>query len=107
MATTVVLDDAGTPRRLAGAVHLGARTERLVLGSAFIILVLAVWWLVTALGLEPPILLPSPAAVVAAFGNVFASSDIWADFAASGLELGYGFALAAIVGITEIGRAHV
>jgi ABC-type nitrate/sulfonate/bicarbonate transport system permease component len=99
MATTVVLDDAGLPRRSAGAVPMGARTERVVLGTAFIILVLAAWWLVTALGLEPPILLPSPAAVVAAFGNVFASSDIWADFAASGLELGYGFALAAIIGV--------
>ena len=37
--------------------------------------------------------------MVAAFGSLFSSSDIWADFAASGKELFYGFALAALVGI--------
>jgi NitT/TauT family transport system permease protein len=70
------------------------------LGAAFIVIVLAVWQVVTALGLEPPIILPSPAAVVKAFGGIFSSPDVWADFAASGMELIYGFALAAIVGIT-------
>ncbi|HUZ71474.1 MAG TPA: ABC transporter permease [Stellaceae bacterium] len=59
----------------------------------------AAWELVTALGVEPPIVLPAPADVVGAFGEMFSSPDIWADFAASGQELLYGFALAAAVGI--------
>jgi NitT/TauT family transport system permease protein len=37
---------------------------------------------------------------VKAFGGIFSSPEVWADFAASGMELIYGFALAAIVGIT-------
>jgi NitT/TauT family transport system permease protein len=101
MATTLILDDAGVPRRQRSAIaRVGQRTERLVLGAAFIVIVLAVWQVVTALGLEPPIILPSPAAVVKAFGGIFSSPEVWADFAASGMELIYGFALAAIVGIT-------
>jgi NitT/TauT family transport system permease protein len=100
MATTVVLDDAGVPMRQGGAAALvGQRAERLVLGAAFIVIVLVLWQLVTALGLEPPIILPSPAAVVGAFRTLFSSSDIWADFAESGMELLYGFTLAAVVGI--------
>jgi ABC-type nitrate/sulfonate/bicarbonate transport system permease component len=98
---TIILDDSGAPKRQRHRVFagLGLRTERIVLGGAFIALLFIVWQLVTALGLEPPILLPSPADVVAAFGNLFSSSDIWADLQESGKELLYGFALAAVVGI--------
>jgi NitT/TauT family transport system permease protein len=100
MAVTVILDDAGAPRQASGmAAHVGQRTERIVLGTAFIVIVLLLWEVVTVLEIEPPIILPSPAAVVAAFGTLFSSSHIWADFQASGLELVYGFALAASVGI--------
>ena len=100
MTMTVILDDTGVHRRQNGIVAgVGQRTERIILGTAFIVIVLAAWQLVTALGIEPPIILPSPAAVIAAFQGLFTSSDIWADFAASGAELLYGFALAAIVGV--------
>jgi NitT/TauT family transport system permease protein len=100
MTMTVILDDTGVHRRQNGIVAgVGERTERIILGTAFIVIVLAAWQLVTALGIEPPIILPSPAAVIAAFQGLFTSSDIWADFAASGAELLYGFALAAIVGV--------
>jgi NitT/TauT family transport system permease protein len=101
MATTLILDDAGVPRRRGGAiVRVGQRTERIILGIAFIVIVLVAWQVVTALGLEPPIILPSPRAVIGAFRDIFSSPDVWADFAASGMELFYGFALAALVGIT-------
>jgi NitT/TauT family transport system permease protein len=100
MAMTVILDDTGAPRQQSGiSAHVGQRTERIVLGTAFIAIVFVSWEGVTALGLEPPIILPSPAAVVAAFGTLFASPHIWADFQASGLELLYGFSLATVVGI--------
>jgi NitT/TauT family transport system permease protein len=100
MATTIILDDAGVPMRRGGvAARVGQRTERIVLGSAFIIIVLVAWEVVTALGIEPPIILPSPAGVVAAFRDLFSTSDIWADFEASGMELFYGLGLAAVVGI--------
>jgi len=99
--TTIILDDSGAPRREHGTLfgRMGQRTERVVLGTAFIAALFVVWQLVTALGVEPPILLPSPADVVDAFRTLFSSFDIWADLAASGKELLYGFALATLVGI--------
>jgi NitT/TauT family transport system permease protein len=98
---TIILDDQGAPRHRQHLVFagLGRRTERIVLGSAFIALLFIIWQLVTALGIEPPILLPSPADVVDAFRGMFSTSDIWADLEESGKELFYGFALAAVVGI--------
>lgn len=98
---TIVLDESGAPKRRENGLFalMGQRTERVLLGTAFIVSLFVVWQLVTALGIEPPILLPSPMGVVEAFGGLFSSSDIWADLAASGKELLYGFALAALVGV--------
>ncbi|MGH7069559.1 MAG: ABC transporter permease [Acetobacteraceae bacterium] len=78
---------------------MSPRTERIVLGTGFMVALLALWALVTALGVEPPIILPSPAGVVSAFDSLFSSSDIWPDFAVSGHELLYGLGLAVTVGI--------
>ena len=98
---TIVLDDLGAPRRQESGIFagMGQRSERVALGPAFIVALFVAWQLVTALGIEPPILLPSPMGVIEAFRGLFSSSDIWADLAASGKELLYGFVLAAIVGI--------
>lgn len=99
---TIVLDGSGASKREAGGLlaGMGARAERIVLGTAFIVVLFAAWQGVTALGLEPPILLPSPAGVISAFVTLFSTSDIWADLAESGKELVYGLALASSVGIT-------
>ncbi len=99
MATVIAQaqDDEPSGRPVSG--RAGKRTERIVLGGVFMAGLLVLWELVTALGVEPPIVLPSPADVVGAFGEMFTSPDIWADFAASGQELLYGFALATVVGI--------
>ena len=101
MAIVVTLDDSGAPTRESSPLlaRMGQRMERIVLGTAFIVLLFVAWQLVTALGVEPPIILPSPAGVAGAFTSLFSSPDIWSDFAASGKELFYGFALAALVGI--------
>ena len=103
MATVIVLpQDSEAPVGLPSAAfgsRVGRRTQRLVLGSLFIIVLFAAWELVTALGIEPAIVLPSPGDVGLAFRDMFTSPDIWADFAASGQELLYGFALAAFIGI--------
>ncbi len=101
MAMVVLLDENAAPRPQGGALAagIGPRTERIVLGTVFMVALFAAWELVTALGVEPPILLPSPGAVVDAFGQMFSSPDVWENFAASGQELFYGLALAAVVGI--------
>ena len=95
------LDDPPMPGRHNVAFHgrRSQRAERIIFGTVFMAAVLVAWQLVTAFGVEPPIILPSPAGVVDAFRHLFSSSDAWADFAASGQELLYGFALAAVVGI--------
>ncbi len=101
MAMVVLLDENAAPRRQGGALaaRVGPRTERIVLGTVFMVALFAAWELVTALGVEPPILLPSPGAVVDAFGQMLSSPDVWENFAASGQELFYGLSLAAVVGI--------
>jgi NitT/TauT family transport system permease protein len=78
---------------------MGQRAERIAFGAFFVAALFAIWEVVTALGVEPPIILPSPADVAGTFRNLFSSSDIWPDFAASGQELFYGLALAAVVGV--------
>jgi ABC-type nitrate/sulfonate/bicarbonate transport system permease component len=99
--STVILDESGAPAQRVSALagRIGQRAERIILGTAFLLALLVAWELVTALGVEPPIILPSPADVIGAFRDLFSSSDIWADFAASGQELLYGMVLATAVGI--------
>lgn len=100
--STVILEGQGTKATAVRAVKPtrgGGRFERLALGAVFLFGLLGAWELVAALGLEPPILVPSPAGVIAAFREMFSTPEIWADFAASGQELLYGFSMAAVVGI--------
>ncbi len=101
MATVILLDESGMAKRRgkAWAARMGAGSERVLLGGAFLVALFAAWVLVTALRVEPPIVLPSPWQVAAALGAYASSPDVLADFAASGQELLYGFALAALVGI--------
>jgi len=98
---TIKLGDSGMPYPSVLGAKSGQRAERTILGTVFIAALLAAWQSVTALGVEPPIILPSPANVVGAFQRLFSSPDLWADFAASGQELLYGLALAAFVGIAS------
>jgi ABC-type nitrate/sulfonate/bicarbonate transport system permease component len=100
MATVILLDsdDAGVRPRGGGA-RIGERAQRLMLGGLFLVVLLAAWEIEAALDLEPSIVLPSPAEVLGAFGDLFTSPGIGADFAASGQEFLYGFALATVVGI--------
>ena len=101
MATIVVVNQSAVGAA-PGALRVGLseRVQRIVYGSAFIVLLFFAWELATRLGLEPPIILPSPASVAGAFRTLFSSADVWFDFKASGQELLYGYALAAIVGIS-------
>jgi ABC-type nitrate/sulfonate/bicarbonate transport system permease component len=97
---TVKLGRSGMPaRRQVLFADAPRRGERIVFGAAFMAALFVAWQSVTALGLEPPIILPSPANVVGALQRLFSSPDVWTDLAASGQELLYGFALAAAVGI--------
>lgn len=99
--TTIILQDSelGGLRPAGAGARIGDRAQRWLLGGFFLVVLFSAWELEAALGLEPAILLPSPAEVASAFRDFFASSEVWADFAASGQEFLYGFGLAAVVGI--------
>ena len=100
-ATVAADTESRAPRRTSRpqAQRADRRTEKMIYGSISVIVLLAMWELLTALKIEPSILLPSPLEVVRALGDMFASPTIWLDLGASGGELLYGFLLAAVVGI--------
>jgi NitT/TauT family transport system permease protein len=75
------------------------RTEKIAFGVGMIILLYVLWEIVTAMKLEPAILLPGPADVGVAFKDVFSNSAIWTDLRVSGEEFLYGYVLATVVGI--------
>lgn len=70
-----------------------------VYGSVAVVAAIGLWQLAATLRLKPAIVLPGPSDVVAAFEQLFSSSAIWSDLAASGRELLYGLLLATIVGL--------
>lgn len=101
MATVTPRRDPGKPMRAVRAryARVENRAERYLLGGLSIVVAFGIWELLTALKVKPSIILPSPADVVDAFQEMFASPTIGADFAASGKEFLYGYLLAAGVGI--------
>lgn len=60
---------------------------------------LILWWMISSTGLIPPLFLPSPAQVGAAFVRLWESGTLAKDIAASLLRVIAGFSLAAIVSI--------
>jgi NitT/TauT family transport system permease protein len=77
---------------------------RWLLGIGAVLLVVAVWWLVT-LGaaaenrLVSPIILPSPAEVVASFPSLLKERNLLQSIAATLRRVLFGFGLAALVGV--------
>jgi NitT/TauT family transport system permease protein len=69
----------------------------LSLGS--LVLIFLAWLLVSALGLVPPLFLPSPANVAAAFSRLLSQGILVNDIVASLLRVLGGFGLAALVSI--------
>lgn len=89
-----------TPReRLVRTRRSDSRTEKYLLGTLAVSVVIGVWELLAALRIEPAILLPGPGDVLGAFGQMFTADTIWQDLGASGAELLYGLGLAAVIGI--------
>jgi len=73
------------------------------LGAVSVLGVFAAWYLVTAFALVPPVLLPGPGAVLAAFIDIAAhgyrDTTLWEDGAATLWRCGAGFVLACLTGI--------
>ena len=77
--------------------------ESLMVSGVVIVALLAVWWLVTALGWIKPLFLPSPMGVVDAFVDVmrngFTGSSFWEHAWVSTARVFGAFLLACVVGI--------
>lgn len=71
-----------------------------ILGGAIIpVTLLAVWWVITELKILPAYRLPSPAAVVAAIGNLPITHNLPLDIAISTQRVFIGFAIGAGLGL--------
>ncbi len=96
-------EDARTPD--AAPVHIPgqpgrlARYEGLLIGSAAVIIFVAVWQLAAFRRLVPELFLPGPMDIANAFGAYIAKGQIWPDMWISGQELMYGFALSIVIGL--------
>jgi NitT/TauT family transport system permease protein len=69
------------------------------LASISILAPLVLWLLATRLGLAPPLFLPTPAAVLAALGRLWADGTLQQDIAASLLRVMAGFFLALLISV--------
>jgi ABC-type nitrate/sulfonate/bicarbonate transport system permease component len=82
----------GQPGRLA-------RYEGLLIGSAAVLVFLAVWQGVAFRRIVPELFLPGPADIANAFVAYVARGQIWPDMWISGQELIYGFVLSIVIGL--------
>jgi len=72
---------------------------RLLGGAVIPVGLLVAWWIITELQLLPPYRLPSPAAVVAAIGNLPITHNLPLDIAISTQRVFIGFAIGAGLGL--------
>ena len=87
------------PVRIPGQPGRLARYEGLLVGSAAVLVFVAVWQLAAFRRLVPELFLPGPMDIANAFGAYIAKGQIWPDMWISGQELMYGFALSIIIGL--------
>ena len=64
-----------------------------------VVIPLVLWWLLSSSGLVNPKFLPSPAAVVISFGELWSQGVVLEDLGASLMRVGSGFLLAAVISV--------
>jgi NitT/TauT family transport system permease protein len=64
-----------------------------------VVVPLALWWLLSNSGIVNPKFLPSPVAVLAAFGKLLGQGVVFEDMRASVMRVGIGFLLAAVLSV--------
>jgi len=87
------------PVRIPGQPGRLARYEGLIVGSAAVVVFVAVWQVAAFRRMVPELFLPGPLDIANAFGAYIARGQIWPDMWISGQELLYGFALSIIIGL--------
>ena len=75
------------------------RTSYIATAVATFVVLGAVWWLITALGLVKEMFLPSPVLVAQALGEHAADGTLWSDMGASTARIFVGFLLATVMAV--------
>ncbi len=88
---------AGAATRAARST--GAVAMDLFRKSWFVILILAVWWIVSATGLVDPYKLPAPGDVLSTLGTLFTERALLDDLGATLLRLVEGWAIGVVAGV--------
>ena len=70
----------------------------MVLGSAAVVLLIAMWQLICSLHMVKPIFLPTPLEVANALGTLFTGGAVYHDLAVSGEEFIVGLAISVVLG---------
>ena len=96
--STATGDDTGgavtTASRSAGTIAWDVFRK-----SWFVLLILAVWWLVSATGLVDPYKLPAPGDVLSTLGTLFTERAMLDDLGATLLRLVEGWAIGVVAGV--------
>jgi ABC-type nitrate/sulfonate/bicarbonate transport system permease component len=87
------------PVRIPGQPGRFGRYEGFLIGGASVVVFLAVWQFVAFERLMPPLFLPGPSDIAAAFATYVQKGQIWNDIWVSGQELVLGFLLAIVIGL--------
>ncbi|AFJ47829.1 taurine ABC transporter permease TauC [Shimwellia blattae] len=100
---SVVLPERGHAQR-AAVVRRWRRPGRGWLSAATLVMVVALWWLVTAAGVISPLFLPPPGQVVVKFVEIagprgFMDATLWQHLAASLARIAIALLAAAVIGI--------
>ncbi|MGJ0204116.1 ABC transporter permease subunit [Leucobacter sp. gxy201] len=93
---------AAPPRRARRRRRIGdrlPRTSYIATAVATFVVLGAVWWLITALGLVKEMFLPSPVLVAQALGEHAADGTLWSDMGASTARIFAGFLLATVMAV--------
>lgn len=101
--STAAGEDKG-PRQGPGAAAraargTGAAALDLLRKTWFVILILVVWWLVSATGLVDPYKLPAPGDVLSTLGTLFTERAMLDDLGATLLRLVEGWAIGVVAGV--------
>jgi NitT/TauT family transport system permease protein len=96
VSTATGEEGSGASRVARGA---GAVALDLLRKSWFVILIIAVWWLVSATGLVDPYKLPAPGDVLSTLGTLFTERALLEDLGATLLRLVEGWAIGVVAGV--------
>ncbi|MBK0420738.1 ABC transporter permease [Leucobacter sp. CSA2] len=96
------MSTTAAPRRARRRARIGERLSRpayLTTAVATFVILIALWWIVSAAGLVDPMFLPGPDAVAGALARQAANGELWGDIGVSAFRIAMGFILATVMAV--------